>query len=248
MSSNQELKGKVALVTGASRGIGRATAITLAKNGANLILISRTIETLNELAKSIKEQYQVEVSTAAIDISKENAVDELSKVVATVGRVDILVNNAGICNLSKEFVDVADDIWSKTFDTNVFGLVRVSKVIVPYLKQQKSGKIVNISSLASEVGGIATSADYVASKGAVLSLSKSLARELAPYGVNVNTIAPGFVKTDMTEHMPINVNKIPLRRVAEPQDIANAVLFLVTEASRCITGTTLDVNCGLFMN
>lgn len=248
MNSNQELKGKVALVTGASRGIGRATAITLAKNGANLILISRTIETLNELAKSIKEQYLVEVSTAAIDISKENAVDELSKVVATVGRVDILVNNAGICNLSKEFVDVAEDIWSKTFNTNVFGLVRVSKVILPYLKQQKSGKIVNISSLASEVGGIATSADYVASKGAVLSLSKSLARELAPFGVNVNTIAPGFVKTDMTENMPINVNKIPLRRVAEPQDIANAVLFLVTDASRCITGTTLDVNCGLFMN
>lgn len=248
MNSNQELKGKVALVTGASRGIGRATAITLAKNGANLILISRTIETLNELAKSIKEQYQVEVSTAAIDISKENAVDELSKVVAAVGRVDILVNNAGICNLSKEFVDVAEDIWSKTFNTNVFGLVRVSKVILPYLKQQKSGKIVNISSLASEVGGIATSADYVASKGAVLSLSKSLARELAPFGVNVNTIAPGFVKTDMTENMPINVNKIPLRRVAEPQDIANAVLFLVTDASRCITGTTLDVNCGLFMN
>ena len=105
MSDNKELQGKVALVTGASRGIGRATAIKLAQNGANLILISRTIETLSELAKLIKDEYQVEVTSAAIDISKENAVAEVSKVVASVGRVDILVNNAGICNLSKEFVD-----------------------------------------------------------------------------------------------------------------------------------------------
>ena len=122
-----------------------------------------------------------------------------------------------------------------------------TRLAIPLLKRQGAGKIVNIASLAGEVGGIATAADYVASKAAVIGLTKSLARELGPDGINVNAVAPGFVRTSMAEKMDIQLAAIPLRRIAEPADIAGAVHFLSSEDARCITGMVLDVNGGLYM-
>ena len=162
------------------------------------------------------------------------------------GPIDILVNNAGICHLTQSFTELSDQAWQETLAVNLYGSIHLLRGAIPLL-QKTGGKIVNIASLAGEVGGIATAADYVASKAAIIGLTKSLARELGPDGINVNAVAPGFVRTQMTEKMKINLDSIPLRRIAEPEDIASAVLFLASEESRCITGATLDVNGGLYL-
>lgn len=162
-------------------------------------------------------------------------------------RLDVLINNAGICRLSTPFTEITEEDWKETLSVNLYGVIYVTGLVIPYLEKE-GGKIVNIASLAGEVGGIATSADYVASKAALQGITKSLARELGVKHINVNAIAPGFVRTQMTEKMSIQLSSIPLRQVAEPEDIAAAAAFLASDDARLITGTTLDVNGGLYMN
>ena len=243
-----ELEDKVAIVTGGNQGIGRATALRLAEAGAKVVVASRNQVRNRQVAAEIEHLFQKEALPLAVDVSDRQAVETLVEaVVNKFGHVDILVNNAGICRLSQPFEELEDAAWDAVLDVNVKGVLHCVRAVIPFFKTQKAGKIVNVASLAGEVGGIATAADYVASKAAVIGLTKSLARYLGPYQVNVNAVAPGFIRTSMTAAMQIDVGGIPLRSIGEPEDVAEAICFLASPRSRYITGTTLDVNGGLYM-
>ena len=243
-----ELEDKVAIVTGGNQGIGRATALRLAEAGAKVVVASRNQERNRQVAAEIEQRFQRQALPLAVDVAERQAVEALvEKVIEEFGQVDILVNNAGICRLSQPFEELEDAAWDAVLDVNVKGVLHCVRAVIPLFKAQKAGKIVNVASLAGEVGGIATAADYVASKAAVIGLTKSLARYLGPYQVNVNAVAPGFIRTSMTEAMQIDVGGIPLRSIGEPEDVAEAICFLASSRSRYITGTTLDVNGGLYM-
>lgn len=243
-----ELEDKVAIVTGGNQGIGRATALRLAEAGAKVVVASRNQVRNRQVAAEIEQRFQRQAVPLAVDVAERQAVEALvEKVIEEFGQVDILVNNAGICRLSQPFEELEDEAWDAVLDVNVKGVLHCVRAVIPFFKEQKAGKIVNVASLAGEVGGIATAADYVASKAAVIGLTKSLARYLGPYQVNVNAVAPGFIRTSMTEAMQIDVGGIPLRSVGEPEDVAEAICFLASSRSRYITGTTLDVNGGLYM-
>ena len=242
------LAGKTALVSGGNRGIGRAIVERLAGAGCQVLFLGRNESENRQVEAEINRIYPEAAHGFAVDVADEAAVNAWF---ASVGKQydswDILVNNAGVCQLSKSFTEVSDADWAATLGVNLYGVIHLTRQIIPRMKNAHGGKIVHVASLAAEVGGIATAADYVGSKAAVIGLTKSLARELAPYQINVNAVAPGFVRTKMTETMAVDESIIPLGRMAEPEDIANAVYFLVSEESRCITGTTLDINGGLFM-
>jgi len=244
------LDGKNAIVTGGNRGIGYATVEALAKAGAKVALLGRS-ELANQKAKLALEKAVpgAVIKVAAIDVKDSLAIHHFVEQLQNEwGHIDILVNNAGNCRLSTPFEEIKQKDWQATLEVNLYGNVNFIQVVLPLMKKQKSGKIIQLASLAGEVGGIATAADYVASKAAIMGITKSLAREVGKYNINVNAVAPGFVRTDMTREMTIALESIPLQHIAEPADIANAILFLASEESRCITGTTLDVNCGLYMN
>lgn len=244
------LDGKNAIVTGGNRGIGYAAVEALAKAGANVVLLGRS-ELANQKAKLALEKAVpgAVIKVASLDVKDSLAIHDFVEQLQDEWRhIDILVNNAGNCRLSTPFEELKQTDWQATFEVNLYGNVNFIQAVLPLMKKQKSGKIIQLASLAGEVGGIATAADYVASKAAIMGITKSLAREVGKYNINVNAVAPGFVRTDMTKEMTISLESIPLRRIAEPVDIANAILFLASEESRCITGTTLDVNCGLYMN
>lgn len=243
-----ELEDKVAIVTGGNQGIGRATALRLAEAGAKVVVASRNQVRNRQVAAEIEQRFQRQAVPLAVDVAERQAVEALvEKVIEEFGHVDVLVNNAGICRLSQPFEELEDAAWDAVLDVNVKGVLHCVRAVIPFFKAKKAGKIVNVASLAGEVGGIATAADYVASKAAVIGLTKSLARYLGPYQVNVNAVAPGFIRTSMTEAMQIDVGGIPLRSVGEPEDVAEAICFLASSRSRYITGTTLDVNGGLYM-
>jgi 3-oxoacyl-[acyl-carrier protein] reductase len=244
------LDGKNAIVTGGNRGIGYAAVEALAKAGANVVLLGRS-ELANQKAKLALEKAVpgAVIKVASLDVKDSLAIHDFVEQLQDEWRhIDILVNNAGNCRLSTPFEEIKQTDWQATFEVNLYGNVNFIQAVLPLMKKRKSGKIIQLASLAGEVGGIATAADYVASKAAIMGITKSLAREVGKYNINVNAVAPGFVRTDMTKEMTISLESIPLRRIAEPVDIANAILFLASEESRCITGTTLDVNCGLYMN
>ena len=243
-----KLQDKVAIVTGGNQGIGRAAALRLAEAGAKVVVASRNQERNRQVAAEIEQRFQRQAVPLAVDVAERQAVEALvEKVIEEFGQVDILVNNAGICRLSQPFEELEDAAWDAVLDVNVKGVLHCVRAVIPFFKAKKAGKIVNVASLAGEVGGIATAADYVASKASVIGLTKSLARYLGPYQVNVNAVAPGFIRTSMTEAMQIDVGGIPLRSVGEPEDVAEAICFLASPRSRYITGTTLDVNGGLYM-
>jgi 3-oxoacyl-[acyl-carrier protein] reductase len=242
-----KLQGKTAVVSGGNRGIGKAIVQRLAEEGAQVIFLGTNAKRNKKVEAEWQGEYGTRIQGTVLDVRDESAVTSWWKrVELEYGPIDILVNNAGICHLTQSFTELSDQAWQETLAVNLYGSIHLLRGAIPLL-QKTGGKIVNIASLAGEVGGIATAADYVASKAAIIGLTKSLARELGPDGINVNAVAPGFVRTQMTEKMKINLDSIPLRRIAEPEDIASAVLFLASEESRCITGATLDVNGGLYL-
>ena len=242
------LENKVAIVTGGNQGIGYATAVSLAEAGANVVIMARNAKINREAVNNINNLYPGKASGEEMDVtSKESVKAAFARVYQKFGHFDILVNNAGICNLSQPFEDIDEDKWDQVMDVNLKGILYCVKAVIPVLKKQNSGSIINVASLAGEVGGIATSADYVASKAAVIGLTKSLARYLGQYNVNVNAVAPGFIATEMTKEMSIPVNAIPMRRVGRPEDVADGITFLASERASYITGITLDINGGVFM-
>jgi len=165
---------------------------------------------------------------------------------AFFNKIDILINNAGICQVGN-VEQLAWSDWERMLGINVGGNVKCIKAVLPNMKARKYGKIVCLSSLAGEIGGIATGPNYAASKAAVACITKSLAKYCAPYNINVNAVSPGFIATDMTAELNQDASAVPLGRKGTPEEVADAILFLASERSRYITGTTLDVNGGLYM-
>ncbi len=243
------LKDKVAIITGASRGIGRATAILFAQAGCNLLInYNRSEDPALETA-SMAEELGVRAKIFQADVSKKSEVDEMiGYAIKEFGKIDILVNNAGIWKYAA--IDkMTEEQLKETMELNVNGVFYATTASVPYMIKQKSGNIINISSTAGQRGEPLHS-HYAASKGAIISLTKSLAAELAQYNIRVNCVAPGWVDTDMSHDALTGGEKdkilqtILLARAAQPEEIAGAILFLASDLSTYITGEILNVNGG----
>jgi 3-oxoacyl-[acyl-carrier protein] reductase len=245
------LSGKVALVTGASRGIGRAIALELAEKGATVAVNFAGSEAkANEVVDEIKSLGREAIAIQA-DVSNGEAVSEMVKtVIDTFGSLDILVNNAGITR-DNLLMRMKEEEWDAVINTNLKGVYQCTKAVTRQMMKQRKGKIINIASIVG-VSGNAGQANYVAAKAGVIGLTKTVAKELSSRNINVNAIAPGFITTDMTDELPEEVRvemlkQIPLARFGEPIDIAKVVSFLASEDSKYMTGQTLHVDGGMVM-
>jgi 3-oxoacyl-[acyl-carrier protein] reductase len=245
--------GKVAIVTGAGKagkGIGQACAMALAGAGARVVVASRTEASARSVADEILAA-GAEALALGVDVSAADQVDAL--VAATLERfgcVDILVNNAGITR-DGLILRMTEDAWDSVLDTNLKGAWLCTKAVARPMMKQRSGAIVNMTSIMG-IAGNAGQANYAASKAGLIGLTKSAARELAPRGIRVNAVAPGWIETAMTAELGDDFKeqmlpRIPLARLGEPEDVANAVLFLCSNAAAYITGQTLTVDGGLLM-
>lgn len=246
-----KLEGKKALVTGASRGIGRAIALALAAEGADVAVNYAGSEAAaKEVAAEIeamgRKAFVIQVDVA----SHEASTAMVDAVVKEFGRIDILVNNAGITR-DGLLMRMKEEDWDAVLTTNLKGVFNCTKSAVKYMMKQKSGRIVNISSVVGLMGN-AGQANYAAAKAGVIGFTKATAKEVAARGINVNAVAPGFIKTDMTSVLSEKVVEnliagIPLSRLGESEDIAKAVVFLVSDDANYITGQTLHVDGGMVM-
>lgn len=244
-----EFKDKVVLITGSSRGLGRSIAISFAKEGANVIINYKSSKKEAEALYEIISTYGQEYMCIQADVSKEDEVKSMiEQIIEKYGRIDILINNAGIA-FDNEFEDREVSDWKDTLDTNLIGVFLTSKYAGKYMKNQEYGKIVNISSTNGIDTTYTYSIDYDASKAALINLTRNLAIEFSP-NVNVNAVAPGWIDTEMNNDLPKEYlkeekSKILVKRFAEPEEIANVVLFLASEKSRYIVGETIRVDGGL---
>lgn len=244
------LKDKVAVVTGASRGIGRAIALQLAASGARVVLSARSQAALDDLAAEIAAAGG-EALAVPTDIARTAEVETLFEMaMERFGQVDILVNNAGITR-DTLLVRMKDADWDAVLETNLKGPFLCSRAAAKIMTKQRSGRIINISSVVGEMGN-AGQANYCASKAGLIGLTKSMARELARRHVTVNAVTPGFIVTDMTEVLSDKVKEellgqIPLGRFGEADDIAATVVFLASDQAAYITGQVLGVNGGMYM-
>lgn len=246
-----QLEGKVALVTGASRGIGKAVALMLAENGADIAVnFAGSTAAAEAVAAEIEKMGRRAILVQG-DVSQTDVCAEMvDKVVKELGHIDILVNNAGITR-DTLLLRMKEEDWDAVLNTNLKGVFNCTKAAVKYMAKQRSGSIVNISSVVALMGN-AGQANYAAAKAGILGFTRSVAKEMAARGIRVNAVTPGFIKTDMTSVLSEKVvaameASIPLARLGEPEDIAKAVLFLVSDNAAYITGQTLHVDGGMVM-
>ncbi len=246
------LKDRAAIVTGAAKGIGKAIALTFMREDAKVALVDVDIGLL-ETAKNNIKNTRGEAIIVPCDITKSVEVKAMvNRVQKAFGRIDILVNNAGIIRRGS-IETVTEEDWDQVIDVNLKGTFNCSKAIVEIMKQQRYGKIVNVSSIAGKMGDITSAPGYGPSKAGVDALTKTLARQLAPYGINVNAVSPHAIETEMSaqwseERRREIIASIPLDRLGKPEDVAEAVLFLVSDEASFITGEILDVNGGALMD
>ncbi len=247
---------KVALVTGSSRGIGRAIALSLAEEGADIGInyLDEPTGTNLHQAQQVKEEIELLGRKALVlqaDVAEENQVQKMVKdFVSFFGKIDILVNNAGIIR-DVTLKKMTREDWEVVLTVNLTGIFYCTFAVISYLRQQGSGRIVNIASIIGQTGNVGQS-NYAASKAGVIGFTKSVARELAGKGITVNAVAPGFIETDMLKGLPEErknqiLSCIPLGRFGTPREVAAAVVFLCSEAASYITGQVWNVNGGLYM-
>ena len=240
------LKGQVAIVTGGGGGIGKATCLTFAREGADIVIPEVNIANAEAAAAEIQALGR-KCKVIETDVSNGESVRTMVRqTLEAFGRIDILVNNAGIFSYTR--IDACtEEEWDRMMAVNLKGPFLCAQAVMEPMKTQRSGRIINLGSLAGQVGGIVASAPYSASKAGVMCLTKSLARVLGEYGITVNSIAPGVAATEMAKNHPDMTDQIPLGRVADASEIASAILFLASEEGRYLTGATLDVNGGIRM-
>lgn len=244
------LKGKVAIVTGGAQGIGKSIATRLAQAGANVVIADVMEEVAKSTAQEISQKGNETISIR-VDVSSLSSVEEMvKKTLDKFGRIDILINNAGITR-DGLVMRMKEEDWDLVLDINLKGAFNCIKAVSPIMMKQKSGKIVNIASIVGIIGNIGQ-ANYSASKAGLIALTKTCARELASRRINVNAVAPGFIQTSMTERLPAQVreklsSQIPLGEIGKPEDVASAVLFLVSEEASYITGEVIRVDGGMAM-
>ncbi len=246
--SNEALNGEVALVTGASRGIGASIAATLAAAGATVVGTATSQPGADGISAALEGKGRGLVLNVADDASVQAAIKDMQ---ANEGSPTILVNNAGITR-DNLLMRMKEDEWEDVISTNLTGLYRVSKACLRGMMKARKGRIINIASVIAVMGN-AGQANYAAAKAGMVGFSKSLAREIASRGITVNVVAPGFIDTDMTKVLPDEqrdamLSQVPLGRLGEGEDIANAVLFLASGGGAYITGETLHVNGGMVMD
>lgn len=239
--------GRVALVTGATRGIGQAVAAALAECGATVIGTATSEEGAAKISRALGDKGRgIVLNVTDADACKS----VVEGIVAEFGRIDILVNNAGITR-DMLAMRLSDEAWQAVIDTNLTAVFRLTRAVLRPMMKQRFGRIVNMSSVVGAMGN-AGQANYAAAKAGMIGMSKSVAREVASRGVTVNCVAPGFIETDMTASLPEDVKKslmaqIPAARLGKTDDIAAAVLYLASEPAGYVTGTVLHVNGGMFM-
>ncbi|MDB1124407.1 3-oxoacyl-ACP reductase FabG [Vibrio algarum] len=243
----KNLEGKIALVTGASRGIGRAIAELLVERGATVIGTA----TSESGAVAISEYLGEKGKGLALNVTEPDSVVDVIKTITTeFGSLDILVNNAGITR-DNLLMRMKDDEWTDIMDTNLTSIFRLSKAVLRGMMKKRNGRIINVGSVVGTMGN-AGQANYAAAKAGVIGFTKSMAREVGSRGVTVNTVAPGFIETDMTkalndEQRAATLSQVPAGRLGDPREIAAAVAFLASPDAAYITGETLHVNGGMYM-
>jgi len=249
---NHDLAEKIAIVTGGGQGLGKAISLALAKEGTKVIIADLDINAARQVIKEIKK-YSPSGMAMKVDVSRKTEVQRfIKKVITLFGKIDILINNAGICPRTS-FSEITEKEWDRVLAINLKSIFFLSQQILPHMKKRKSGIIINITSAAGKIGGIGVGAHYSASKAGAICLTKSLAREGAPWGIRVNAIAPGVIAGGMTKEIDSNLIKkykgsIPLGYLGDPQDVAKAVVFLASKNASYITGEILDVNGGFVMD
>ncbi|HIC08454.1 MAG TPA: 3-oxoacyl-[acyl-carrier-protein] reductase [Aquificales bacterium] len=245
-----DFSGKTVLVTGSTRGIGRAIAEEFAKHGANVIVSGTVKERAKEVAKELAEKYGVKTLGVEMDVSNPESVENAFKEInAAFGGVDILVNNAGITR-DTLFLRMKPEDWQKVLDVNLTGTFLVTKQVVRHMTKKRWGRIINISSVVGFTGNVGQ-VNYATTKAGLIGFTKSLAKELAPRNILVNAVAPGFIETDMTETLKDEIKEsykkqIPLGRFGKPEEVARVVLFLASPMADYITGETIHVNGGMY--
>lgn len=241
------LKGKKVLVTGASGGIGKAIAIELSSNGADLCLTGRNKSELESLQKLIGGNCEIIIS----DLSKSEGIDDLANSAQEkMGQIDILINNAGITR-DNLFMRMSEEDWNEVINVNLNSIFKLTKHLIKGMIKRRYGRIINITSVIGVAGGAGQS-NYSASKAGIIAMSKSLAQEVGSRSVTVNSIAPGFIETNMTAELSDDrkqeiLNSISIGRLGKPDDIAGAVCFLASDKASYITGQTIHINGGMLM-
>jgi len=241
------LKSKIALVTGSGRGIGKAIALALAKEGMDVAVNARHLPEIKATAAEIQVLGQRSMAIQC-DVSDYEAVENMvRRIVGQWGGIDVLVNNAGIA-LSKMWEDMEKEEWEKVINVNLGSVLNCSRAVIETMKQRGGGNIVNIASMAAKSISDTSSPDYTASKAGIIGFTRQLAFELGPYNIRVNAICPATVVTTLTEITPEMERKLmaitPLKRLSQPEDIANVVTFLVSDKARMITGASIDIDGG----
>jgi len=244
------LKGKTAIITGSGRGIGKAIALAMAQQGANIVINDVNMESAQEVVAEIEAMGRQAIAVKA-DVTAEEQVEAMVQAcIDRFGKLDILVNNAGIIQ-TVPVTEINGKDWDRVMEVNLKGVFLCCKAALTPMKAQRSGKIVNIASVAGKRGGgLLGNSCYSASKGGVIAFTKSVARESGPFGINVNAVTPAFTDTEMTrsidpEKKEFIIKMLPLGRVGQPSDIAGAVCFLASSMSDYMTGEIMDVDGGL---
>ncbi|SDI79867.1 SDR family NAD(P)-dependent oxidoreductase [Alteribacillus bidgolensis] len=246
------LDNKVAIVTGASRGVGRATALALAENGSAVVINGTNIQILEELAEEIETMGSESMIQAGDVTVPQTAKEVVESTINRFNKIDILVNNAGI-NRRSSTLDMTLEEWDEVLNVNLNANLYFSKAVLPHMINQNAGKIINVSSTAGKAVHRNAAPSYGTAKAGVNYLTMHLAMEGAPHNILVNGVCPGPIETDMSkqwseEYHEQILQKIPLKRLGKPEDVANTILFLASEKSDFITGETININGGSFMN